>query len=486
MFKIGHLFRNAIILTSFNALFIVPAYAEINSAVVINNTSDNNPVYLCVDHNNTTATNPLNLSPAGQAWLDRNNPGKIAYNFSLQSCPDNPNAAQKAAFFSYAGANADSQSSYVYSGQGKDPGFPFYIQATVSNQDCPAGANSCLQISLDPTYQMPADPSSYTTIPYRGVNMPGFEFGQKAGDMWLAPLTMDSIYFVNKGMNTIRLPIQLIYLQPDPKGAINSDYYNQINDYIAYATAHHIYVILDIHNYMRYNYPDSSDNNDSGHIIDSAHPDYLQGYINAASFLAQNYKNNKYTIFELMNEPHDMDTQEILNSENKAIAAIRNTGAKNLILISGNDWSHLNSWVTPQYSYGKINASVFLPRSDANPKGIDDPANNFAIDAHEYFSPGAGFDPTYLNQFMQWLRDNNMKGFIGEIGIDRNDATAIQSADNFITELEQNGDVIIGWSIWSGGSRLPDNQSIFPTAVPQFKEAASMNAVNRHLMSPLS
>jgi len=198
-----------------------------------------------------------------------------------------------------------------------------------------------------------------------------------------------------------------------------------------------------------------------------------------------------------MNEPHDMDTQDILDSENAALAAIRNAGAKNLILISGNDWSHLNSWVTPQYNYGTPNAKVFLPKSDTNPQGINDPANNYAIDVHAYFTPGAVFDPNSdcskapsapactLQQFVGWLKTSNLKGFIGEIGIDRTDATAIKSGDAFISALEQNPDVIIGWSIWSGDSRLPDSQSIFPTTVPQYSEAPSMtNAVSKHLTPP--
>ena len=77
-----------------------------------------------------------------------------------------------------------------------------------------------------------------------------------------------------------------------------------------------------------------------------------------------------------------------------------------------------------------------------------------------------------------------MKGFIGEIGIDRTDPTAIQSGSAFITSLEQNSDVIIGWSVWSGDSRLMDAQSIYPTTTG---EAPSMtNAVMKHLTAPTS
>ncbi len=45
---------------------------------------------------------------------------------------------------------------------------------------------------------------------------------------------------------------------------------------------------------------------------------------------------NPKVIFGLMNEPHDLPTENWLTAANVAIAAIRATGATNLITVPGN------------------------------------------------------------------------------------------------------------------------------------------------------
>ena len=65
----------------------------------------------------------------------------------------------------------------------------------------------------------------------------------------------------------------------------------------------------------------------------------------------------------------------IPNSFLIAIAAIRKTGATNLILVPGNAWSGAHSWL--QNWYGTPNATEMIK--------IEDPINNFSYELHQYY-----------------------------------------------------------------------------------------------------
>jgi endoglucanase len=79
-------------------------------------------------------------------------------------------------------------------------------------------------------------------------------------------------------------------------------------------------------------------------------------------------------IFGLMNEPHSMATELWLNNANAAIAAIRSTGAENLVLVPGNAWTGAHSWNSNWY--GTPNSTVML--------NITDSLNNYAYEVHQY------------------------------------------------------------------------------------------------------
>ena len=71
-----------------------------------------------------------------------------------------------------------------------------------------------------------------------------------------------------------------------------------------------------------------------------------------------------------------LPTETWLEAANVAIAEIRRTGAKNLILVPGNGWSSARDWVGGRY--GTPNSEVMLK--------VEDPADNFAYDVHQYFN----------------------------------------------------------------------------------------------------
>src|SRR4029453_8567658 len=80
----------------------------------------------------------------------------------------------------------------------------------------------------------------------------------------------------------------------------------------------------------------------------------------------------------VMNEPHDQSASEWLGSANAAIAAIRNAGASQEILVPGSYWDGAWRWRTTD------NAAVIG-------SGVQDPAHNFAFEVHQYLdADGSG------------------------------------------------------------------------------------------------
>lgn len=112
-----------------------------------------------------------------------------------------------------------------------------------------------------------------------------------------------------------------------------------------------------------------------------------------------------------------MPTEQWATAANEAIAAIRQTGAENLILVPGNAWTGAHSW--NQSWYGTPNATVML--------SIVDPGNNFAFETHQYLDEdSSGQSSTIISEtigqgrlveFTDWLHANDRRGFLGEFAV---------------------------------------------------------------------
>ena len=108
-----------------------------------------------------------------------------------------------------------------------------------------------------------------------------------------------------------------------------------------------------------------------------------------------------------------MPTEQWRDSANIAIAAIRDIGAQQLILVPGNAWTGAHSWT--QSWYGTPNAQVM--------SSIVDPLDHFVFELHQYFdgdfsgtSPNcvAGHGAQQLMEVTDWLRNQGRQGFLGE------------------------------------------------------------------------
>jgi len=309
------------------------------------------------------------------------------------------------------------------------------------------GAVSSPGVSGDGTTAAPVAPpagaAAATPMPYRGVNLAGAEFGDVLpgveGVDYTFPTTAEVDYFLSKGMNTFRLGFKWERLQPQANGELAEAYATKLDALVADATAKGATVILNPHNFARY----------YGVTVGSPSvPDAV--FANLWQRLATRYGQNPRVMFNLVNEPHDIPTEQWVSAANAAIAAIRGAAAQNTIIVPGNGWTGAHSWSSA--SYGTPNSVAML--------AITDPSNNVLFEAHQYLdaNSGGGGGPCVsttigserLAGFVQWLRDNGKKGFVGEFA-GRNDATCNAAVTDMLTSMMGSSDVLVGWLWWAAG-----------------------------------
>lgn len=278
-------------------------------------------------------------------------------------------------------------------------------------------------------------------LPFTGTNLSGGEFGgvhpEKAalyGKDFTYPNDAELAYFASKGVNVIRLPFHWEVLQPVAKGPLVPAEEQRLKEVVTAATNRNLVVLLDPHNYARY----------YGKVIGG--PDVSDAdFADFWGRLAGDFRGNPRVWFGLMNEPHDMPTPQWFDAAAAAVATIRKTGAKNLILVPGNGWSGAHSWVE--------SGNDLLLR-------IKDPAHHYAFEAHQYLdsdSSGTHPDPVSatvgserLRVFTDWCRKNHQRAFLGEFGTGASD-TGRAAIGDMLTMMEQNRDVWIGYTWWSAG-----------------------------------
>lgn len=277
---------------------------------------------------------------------------------------------------------------------------------------------------------------------YYGVNLPSASFAGKRmpgvhGKDYVYPTGKTAEPFEAMGMNTIRLAFRWERLQPEPFGPFDEDEFSRLEKSIAEMSGFQT-VILNVHNYARYH----------GTPLD--HPS-RSGAMLADLWvkLAQHYKNNPRIALGIMNEPHGIDIFEWRKISDQVVAAIRGTGARNLILVPGTRWTGGHNW----HAGGKSsNAEVM--------SGFTDPANNFVFEIHQYLDANAsGTKPNCVDEKVgqkrlarvtRWLRDQNAKAILAEFGVPPT-PVCLAALDNMLQFLRDNGDVWVGWTYWAGG-----------------------------------
>ncbi|GFF32653.1 probable endo-beta-1,4-glucanase B [Aspergillus udagawae] len=268
-----------------------------------------------------------------------------------------------------------------------------------------------------------------------GVNESGAEFGSsipgKLGTDYTWPDTSKIQTLRDAGMNIFRVPFLMERLVPSSMTSTpDATYLSDLKNTVKFITDSGAYAILDPHNYGRY----------SGSIISST-SDFQTFWKTVASEFASNDK----VIFDTNNEYHDMDQTLVLNLNQAAINGIRAAGATTqYIFVEGNHYSGAWTWTD----------------NNDNLKGLKDPQDKIVFEMHQYLdSDGSGTSESCVSSTIgqervqsatQWLKDNSLKGFLGEFagGVNSQCETAVEGLLSYMSE---NSDVWLGAEWWSAG-----------------------------------
>ncbi|KAI8954001.1 endoglucanase 2 [Xylaria longipes] len=291
-------------------------------------------------------------------------------------------------------------------------------------------------------------PAVFAKVQFLGVAVAGGEFGCQidgtcplgSAQLPLSDGPSQMNHFVkDDGMNVLRIPTSWQFLVNNQLGgdldASNFAKYDQLLQSCLDTGA---YCMIDIHNFARWN----------GDIIGQGGPTNKQ----FASFwgqLASKYATNDKIIFELMNEPHDLDVSTWAGTCQQAVTAIRVAGAiSQMILLPG---TNFDSAATLASSGG---ADALL--GVINPDGSTD---NLLLDIHKYLDEDnsgthAACTTNNVDAFTtvaQYLRSKGRKGFISETGAssDASCKTEFCAQNSFINT---NSDVFTGLVAWGAGS----------------------------------
>lgn len=278
-----------------------------------------------------------------------------------------------------------------------------------------------------------------------GVNMAGYDFtvytdGSFNGTGVDPPVSQFS-HFAQQGVNIFRIPFAWQLMTPTLCGTIDGTFFQRYDASVQAAlnSGSSPYVILDLHNYARWN----------GQVIAQGGPTNDQ-YASIWSQLAAKYKGNKKIIFGIMNEPHDVPSVSTwVDSVQKVVNAIRAAGATdNYILMPGSSWSSAQAFPTEA---GPLLVKVTDPTGGTS---------KLLFDIHKYLdsdNSGTHLDcvtdnVAVMQAVVNFLKANgNRQALLSETG-GGNTASCFTALKSELAFVKANSDSIAGFTVWSAGS----------------------------------
>ena len=287
--------------------------------------------------------------------------------------------------------------------------------------------------------------AQYNVLPF-GVSLCGAEFGEENlpgtyNVNYTYPDKAEIKYFAKKGVTVMSLPFRWERVQKSMFGALDIIELGRMKTFLNDCAANNVMVVMNMHNFARYKM------NNVEHIIGSQEVP-VAAFKDFWKKMAFSFKNfgNIYAL-DIMNEPHDMGQYSWFTSAQEAIKGIREANRDVYIMVEGESYSNAATW-------DQVNNQL---------KYLKDPADNIIYNAHCYFDDdysgtyAKSYDQTFVNAqtgvenvkpFVNWLKANGKKGFVGEFGVPKNDGRWLVVLDNFLQYLTANG---ISGSYWAAG-----------------------------------
>lgn len=276
-----------------------------------------------------------------------------------------------------------------------------------------------------------------------GVNLSAAGFGAHAalpgvyGKHYYYPEESYYKKYADLGMDLVRLPFVWERIQPKLNTNLESAELARLMQSLDFAQKHGVKVILDLHNYYRY-YGKQIGTKDVP--IDAFAAVWKQ--------IAQKVVNHPAVDgYGLMNEPYDTNGQWPQAAE-AAAKAIRTVDSKRWIYVAGDRYS--SAYHFPSYNSTLINSPW-----------MRDAKNNLVYEAHMYldkdfsgnyantketFAPNLGVER--VKPFVEWLKANKLRGFIGEHGVPDFAPSSMVAMDNLLTYLREN---CVPMTYWAAG-----------------------------------
>ena len=247
--------------------------------------------------------------------------------------------------------------------------------------------------------------------------------------------------------------VKLIRLSCTPRRLINSDPTTWDSSTIEQGIC--IYTYTAILDYCATNYPDYTfiicphDDDDGCQWTEGDNTDgnsntkvslTKDDIVNLWTYLADMFKGYDNVYFEIWNEPRNWDGDgsvgEWYDICKAVITAIRDTSAKNKILVPGINYTGVHNWMSNNAStFGNIG------------KDLEDVIGEWAFSMHQYYNSEGPYDgkssgvdtaltPEMIDSWFnvdtddsvsKWLHDNDYKAFLTETNILYDDTTLITS-----------------------------------------------------------
>jgi hypothetical protein len=283
--------------------------------------------------------------------------------------------------------------------------------------------------------QIVADATGQSTV-FRGINLPGLEYGTFydrpypgiLGTNYFMPTPDDFDVLQERGFNLARIPFEWARLVPnwDPADPLpsdlNADYLNLLRDVVAMADQRGLYVILDMHDFLKY-----WDGQNSQLYVNES-PPHQQMLAQTWRLLARHFATNPTVLgYDIMNEPVRWadEAETIPGSSNwhaisaEVVQAIRDEDRDHLIFVEAPNYSLASRWPV-ENPLPWITDVVQPPRVVYSPHVYFD-----YTESSLYQTPGEADGPIALWEYyvrdrimpvVGWSFEHEVPLFFGEVG----------------------------------------------------------------------